>query len=93
MVETLGLMSYPMYLFHGPLMMLAGSWIIRWHLTDDWRVTLVVLTIVGIVSGVALGWLLERPLMTRRAVWLRQRKGRSAAFVPGPAAALGGVAR
>jgi peptidoglycan/LPS O-acetylase OafA/YrhL len=92
-VETLGLMSYPMYLFHGPLMVLVGSWIVRWRLTDDWRVTFVVLTVVGLAAGVALGWLVEKPLMTRRAAWLKRRKAGVGGAVPARTPALGGVSR
>jgi peptidoglycan/LPS O-acetylase OafA/YrhL len=92
-IESLGLMSYPMYLFHGPLMMLAGSWILRSRVTTDWRVTFVLLTVVGLASGVVLGWLVEKPLMARRAAWLKQRKTRPAGFAPGRTPALGGVTR
>lgn len=92
-IETLGLMSYPMYLFHGPLMVLVGSWIIRTRATTDWRVTFAVLTLVGLISGVVLGRLVERPLMSRRAAWLKRRKTRPAGRSQRPAPVLGTVSR
>jgi peptidoglycan/LPS O-acetylase OafA/YrhL len=73
-VTTLGLSSYPMYLFHGPLLMLAGSWIMRTGVITDWRVTWAVLIALGLTSGAALGWLLEKPTMAWRAALLRGMK-------------------
>ncbi|MFO0910173.1 MAG: acyltransferase [Isosphaeraceae bacterium] len=101
-IETLGLMSYPMYLVHGPLMLLVGSCILRWRWIDDWRITFVVLTVVGLGSGVALGWLVEKPLMARRAAWLKRldngsKRAVGSAPVAAPTAVrpatLGSVAR
>ena len=43
------------YLFHGPIVMLTGSAILRWNLVGDWRLTWVILTGVGIGSGIAPG--------------------------------------
>lgn len=71
-VTTLGLSSYPMYLFHGPLLMLVGSWVMRTGAVADWRATWLLLVAVGWVSGAALGWLLERPTMAWRAAILRR---------------------
>jgi peptidoglycan/LPS O-acetylase OafA/YrhL len=72
--RILGLASYPTYLFHGPLLMLVASAILRWKLVDDWRLTWVVLVVVGIFSGLALGYLVERPIMAWRAAWLKSLK-------------------
>ena len=82
LVTTLGLSSYPMYLFHGPLLMLASSCILRSGLIADWRLTWVVLMLLGLTSGLALGWLLERPLMDWRAGLLRRLNGRGLALGP-----------
>jgi peptidoglycan/LPS O-acetylase OafA/YrhL len=71
-VEMLGLASYPTYLFHGPLLMLVGSAILRWRLVTDWRVTWAILVLVGLSSGIALGYLAERPIMRWRAALLRR---------------------
>jgi len=71
LVTTLGLASYPTYLFHGPILMLVGSWVMRWGGISDWRVTCLLLLAVGLALGPPLGWLLERPMMARRASWLR----------------------
>jgi peptidoglycan/LPS O-acetylase OafA/YrhL len=71
-VEMLGLASYPTYLFHGPLLMLIGSAILRWELVKDWRLTWVILVLVGFFSGIALGYLAERPMMRWRAACLRR---------------------
>ncbi len=69
-VEMLGLASYPTYLFHGPLLLLVGSAILRWKLVSDWRLTWLILVCVGISTGIALGYLAERPIMIWRAAFL-----------------------
>ncbi len=74
LIRMLGLASYPTYLFHGPIVMLTGSAILRWQLISDWRVTWLVLCSVGIGSGVLLGELAERPIMAWRAGYLRRLK-------------------
>lgn len=99
-VTTLGLASYPTYLFHGPLLMLVGSWVIRSGAIADWRVTCLLLLAVGLASGPPLGWFLERPVMARRAAILRawygngsrgeSKAGRPSA-VSGPALSGAGV--
>jgi peptidoglycan/LPS O-acetylase OafA/YrhL len=85
LVTTLGLASYPLYLFHGPILMLAGSWIMRTGPISDWRLTWGLLVALGLTSGAALGWLLERPVMDWRARWLRSRNGRGTHVPPRPA--------
>jgi peptidoglycan/LPS O-acetylase OafA/YrhL len=82
LVETLGLTSYPMYLFHGPLMMLAGSCVMRWGLIGDWRITWAVLVALGLGSGVVLGRFVEAPVMAWRAACLRRLKTRHTASRP-----------
>jgi peptidoglycan/LPS O-acetylase OafA/YrhL len=72
LIRLLGLSSYPTYLFHGPIVMLTGSAIMRWRLVDDWRITCAILAAVGISSGVVLGHVAERPLMAWRAGYLRR---------------------
>src|SRR5262249_5119821 len=49
LITALGLASYPTYLFHGPILMLVGSIMIRWGLAVDWRWTWAVLATAGIV--------------------------------------------
>jgi peptidoglycan/LPS O-acetylase OafA/YrhL len=71
-VELLGLASYPTYVFHGPLLMLVGSAILRWGLLTDWRATWAALVLVGLSSGLALGYLAERPILRWRAGFLRR---------------------
>ena len=73
MIHLLGLSSYPTYLFHGPIVMLTGSAILRWNLVSDWRLTWMMLTSAGIGSGIFLGYFAERPIMTWRAGYLRRR--------------------
>jgi peptidoglycan/LPS O-acetylase OafA/YrhL len=88
-VTTLGLASYPVYLFHGPILMLVGSLLMRWGVITDWRVTSLVLLSVGLSLGPPLGWLVERPVMAWRAATLRRWKGTVSRGVPGrPASAL-----
>jgi len=94
-VATLGLSSYPAYLFHGPLLMLVGSWVMRSGAVADWRATWALLVGVGLVSGALMGWFLERPVMAWRAAMLRRWKegeprgvaSSRPAVVPGPTAA------
>ncbi len=74
--RILGLASYPTYVFHGPLLMLVASLIVRWDLIADWRITWLVLVVIGITSGTALGLLVERPIMAWRAAWLKSFKAR-----------------
>jgi peptidoglycan/LPS O-acetylase OafA/YrhL len=74
LILTLGLASYPTYLFHGPILVALGAIIIRWQLVSDWRITWLILTTVGITTGVFLGYLAERPIMSWRARYLRQWK-------------------
>jgi peptidoglycan/LPS O-acetylase OafA/YrhL len=71
-VEIFGLASYPTYLFHGPLVMLVGSVMLRWRLLTDWRLTWLILFLFGVSSGIALGYLAERPIMRWRAGFLRR---------------------
>ena len=63
-----------MYLFHGPLLMLIGSILIRLNLAVDWRITWGVLVAIGLVSGLAMGWWIERPFMAWRSAWLKSWK-------------------
>jgi len=72
-IHLLGLSSYPTYLFHGPIVMLTGSAILRWSLVSDWRLTWMILTCVGIGSGLFLGHFAERPIMAWRAGYLKRR--------------------
>jgi peptidoglycan/LPS O-acetylase OafA/YrhL len=71
-IHHLGLSSYPTYLFHGPIVMLTGSAILRWNLVSDWRLTWLILTGVGIGTGIILGHIAERPIMTWRAEYLKR---------------------
>jgi hypothetical protein len=45
---------------------------LRWKLQTDWRLTWLVLFLFGISSGIALGYLAERPMMRWRAGFLRR---------------------
>ena len=73
-VATMGLCSYPTYLFHGPLLMLGGWMILRWHINLDWRIVWAGTTTFAIASGVALGHFAERPIMVWRAGLLKHKK-------------------
>jgi len=74
LARLLGLASYPTYLFHGGMIVLSGSLIIRFHLSNDWRLTWAILTSVGIGSGILLGLVLEKPIMAWRATFLQKLK-------------------
>lgn len=73
-IETLGLCSYPTYLFHGPILMVAGSVILHWKLNLDWRLTWFLSTSIAIVTGIALGHLAERPILAWRSALLRRHE-------------------
>ncbi|HMB05750.1 MAG TPA: acyltransferase [Isosphaeraceae bacterium] len=89
-IEWLGMSSYPTYLFHGPLIMLIGSAILRRGLVSDWRLTWAILSVAGIASGLVLAFVAERPVMTWRGELLRRLKsGRSASPRRIPAPMLG----
>jgi peptidoglycan/LPS O-acetylase OafA/YrhL len=77
LAHVLGLASYPTYLFHAPILLLLAAAISHWRLVDDWRVTWAVLTASGVGAGLALGWLVERPIMAWRAGFLKGLKGRA----------------
>jgi peptidoglycan/LPS O-acetylase OafA/YrhL len=70
--EILGQWSSPTYLFHGPFLMLISSVIVRWDLITDWRITWAILFLTGTSSGVALGYLLERPILGWRKSFLQR---------------------
>jgi peptidoglycan/LPS O-acetylase OafA/YrhL len=70
----MGMSSYPTYLFHGPLIMLLGSVNMRWGLVSDWRLTWLILSVVGIATGIVLGFVAERPIMIWRSGLLRRMK-------------------
>jgi len=72
--QILGQSSYPTYLFHGPILILIGSAIQTWSLSPDWRWTWVAASVVSIGSGIALGFLAERPVMVWRATLLKRLK-------------------
>ena len=91
-IETVGLASYPTYLFHGPLLMLLASAMMRWKLIGDWRVTWMILVLAGTSSGIALGYLLERPIMNwRTSLLLRLKSSRNAPVTNGVKVQIAGV--
>ncbi len=91
-VEMLALASYPTYLFHGPLLMLIGSIILRFDLVSDWRVTWFILASAGISAGIALGYLAERPTLRSRTAYLRRLGAGAAASRRGVGIGVAGAA-
>ena len=75
----LGLSSYPMYLFHGPAILIVGSALLRYAPGLDWRVAWAVLVATGLLAGLVLGVLLEAPIMAWRGELLRRMKAASPA--------------
>jgi peptidoglycan/LPS O-acetylase OafA/YrhL len=67
LIRLFGLASYPTYLFHGPIVMLAATMMVRCSLACDWRLTWVILTSVGVGTGLLLGRVVEAPMMAWRA--------------------------
>ncbi|AGA24616.1 putative acyltransferase [Singulisphaera acidiphila DSM 18658] len=74
--EEFGLSSYPMYLFHGPIILLVGALLPRLGLLIDWRLTWAIASISGILVGLVLGIVVERPIMAWRAGFLRRLRTR-----------------
>ncbi len=72
--KLLGLASYPTYLFHGPILLLVATGISQSGLKLDWRVSWLLLVSTGVGSGISLGWLAERPIMSWRAGFLKRLK-------------------
>lgn len=69
----MGLASYPTYLFHGPLIILIGSAVIRGGLSvPNCVATWLLLTCAGIACGIVLGFVAERPIMQWRGQMLRR---------------------
>jgi peptidoglycan/LPS O-acetylase OafA/YrhL len=73
-VTLLGMASYPTYLFHGPMLILMGWTLLRWYEPVDWRLFWAISSGIAIGSGIALGYLLEQPIMAWRASLLRRLK-------------------
>jgi peptidoglycan/LPS O-acetylase OafA/YrhL len=73
-VTLLGMASYPTYLFHGPILMLVGWTFLRWDEPADWRLIWAVSTAIAIGGGIALGYLLEQPIMAWRSSLLKRLK-------------------
>ncbi|HMB02630.1 MAG TPA: hypothetical protein VKP69_02685, partial [Isosphaeraceae bacterium] len=89
-IGWLGMSSYPTYLFHGPILMLVGSANMRWGPVADWKLTWAILSVVGIGSGIVLGFMAEQPIMAWRSELLRRLKpGRAASPRRIPASVLG----
>ena len=74
LAEFVGLASYPMYLFHAPILLAWGALIRQTGILSDWRVTWLVLVTSGIGVGAVLGWCLERPIMRWRAGYLARAR-------------------
>lgn len=74
----MGLSSYPTYLFHGPILILIGTAINRWSLTENRGLIWLVSSVIAVACGVALGFLVEQPIMAWRAGILARRRGRGA---------------
>ncbi len=74
LAKILGLASYPTYLFHGPILMLLASLMLRFQWPRDWRLSWAILLFAAVGSGLLLGLLVESPLMAWRAAFLRRLK-------------------
>ena len=87
----LGLASYPTYLFHGPILLMIGSAIKSSGAAPSWWSVWLVGTSVAISSGVILGYLAERPIMSWRAGYLKQLKQSRMGPVHGRTAPIIGI--
>ncbi len=70
----LGLSSYPIYLFHGPIIMLVASVLVRLGASSSWPFTWGLMCLVSTVVGLALGVSVEWPIMDWRAGFLARRR-------------------
>jgi peptidoglycan/LPS O-acetylase OafA/YrhL len=80
--KALGLSSFPMYLFHGPVLLFVGAELFRWNVIAGWRVAWAVLVAAGAISGVLLGFFVEAPIMAWRSHLLRRLKEPETGFLP-----------
>jgi peptidoglycan/LPS O-acetylase OafA/YrhL len=80
--KWIGLSSYPTYLFHGPVFILLGAAIARWEIVLPCGLIWVLFTGLGIGSGIALGFLAERPIMDWRGRLLQRLKSANAGAPP-----------
>ena len=75
-ILSLGLSSYPTYLFHGPILALGAWTVVHWKLDVSWVLIWAALSTAAIISGLALGHVAERPIMAWRAAWLKSCNAR-----------------
>ncbi|AMV35800.1 acyltransferase family protein [Planctomyces sp. SH-PL62] len=90
--EELGLISYPTYLFHGPLLLAFGTAIRAGGVTAPWWAIWPAAALFAIGCCLPLGRLLEAPIMAWRVDVMRRLRSRPvapAAAAPAPAPALG----
>ncbi|WP_337176021.1 acyltransferase [Paludisphaera sp.] len=85
--RLLGLSSYPVYLFHGPILILLGTGVRALGWSPAWWVAWLAAATTTVALCFPLGTLLEAPLLAWRAGVLRRLK--PARPAPTPAAAQG----
>jgi len=68
----IGLASYPTYLFHAQILLIMGSAILRWNPSVPWWLVWLGTTAITITLGMALGHLVEQPIMAWRAGLLKR---------------------
>lgn len=73
-VELMGLVSYPTYLFHGPILLAVGAGVKASGIAVAWWAFWPAATLFAIACCLPLGPLLEQPIMTWRAGVLRRLK-------------------
>jgi peptidoglycan/LPS O-acetylase OafA/YrhL len=74
----LGLTSYPTYLFHGPLLLAFGALLQESRIATPWWWVWPAASAFAIVGSAPLAFLVERPLMTWRAGFLKGLKAETA---------------
>lgn len=89
--ELLGLASYPMYLFHGPILLSFGAGVRALGMSPPWWAAWALSVATAVLICLPMGPLLEAPILAWRAGVLRRLKARSrpAPAAPAPASTLG----
>jgi peptidoglycan/LPS O-acetylase OafA/YrhL len=84
--RLLGDLSYPLYLLHGPLLILGASVFLARYRIDDWFTRTFVLVVAALAPALAVGVPVERWLMRWRAAYLRSasRDASATAIHQGP---------
>lgn len=89
--ELLGLSSYPVYLFHGPILLVSGAVVRASGMAPPWWAVWAFSVATAVALCLPMGPLLEAPILAWRAGVLKRLKARSrpSPALPAPSSTLG----